>query len=77
VCPVDLTSNTQSGISSLVNVSCNIASFNGFTWANLPNKNAGFHVVIKYFSQLFCGNVGLAHLSFPVLSLNVNTGITK
>jgi hypothetical protein len=26
---------------------------------------------------LFCGNIGFAHLSPLVLSLNVNTGITK
>ena len=77
MCSVDFTPNTQSGISSLVNVPRNIASFNSSTWSNLPNKNTSFHAVIKYFSQLFCGNIGLAHLSSPVLSLNVNTGITK
>ncbi len=74
---INFAADTDSRIAFGVNVSRNIASFDRPTWPNFPNQHASFSAVFKYFSQLFCGNIGLAHLSPPVLSLNVNTGITK
>ena len=77
VCFIDFAANTNSRITLGVNVSRNIANFDRSTWLNFPNQLTSFGAVVKHFSQLFCGNIGLAHLSSPVLSLNVNTGITK
>ena len=74
---VNASIDAHGNIPLVVNTSGNIASFNCPTWPNFPNQHASFSAVFKYFSQLFCGNIGFAHLSPLVLSLNVNTGITK
>jgi hypothetical protein len=74
---VNASIDAHGNIPFVVNTSGNITRFDRPTWANFPNQYASFGVVVKHFLQLFCGNIGLAHLSSPVLSLNVNTGITK
>lgn len=77
MCFIDTTPNANCSVSFFVNYTRSIASFNSAAGTYGPRKCASFRVVLKYLLQFFCGNIRLAHTSSPMLSFNVNTGITK
>lgn len=61
-----IAANAYGHIADFVNAPCHIANVNAFCGSFFPNKKPRVGVVIKNFSQVFCGKILLAHAVVPL-----------
>ena len=76
VCLVDTFTNTNSDVTVVVDAPCHITNLNTSGGSLTPHKFSGFRTVLQYLFDFFGGKIDVAHLAFPVMRFNINTGIT-